>query len=63
MEVYKQPLCYEIAFGFVDARVQVDNFEKLIKRFSKIGVNSFLDIACGPSLQLREIARRGYEAI
>ncbi len=63
MEAYKQPLYYEIAFGFVNPKEQVDNFEKLIKKFSKIKVNRFLDIACGPSLQLREIARRGYEAV
>ena len=63
MEIYKQPLYYEIAFSFIDAKEQVDNFEKIIKKFSKIKVNRFLDIACGPSLQLREIARRGYEAI
>jgi len=63
MEIYKHPLYYEIAFGFIDPKEQVDNFEKLIKKFSKIRVNRFLDIACGPSLQLREIARRGYEAV
>jgi len=63
MEVYKQPLYYEIAFGFVDPEEQVDNFESIIEKFSKIKVNRFLDIACGPSLQLREIAGRGYEAV
>lgn len=63
MEIYKQPLHYEIAFGFIDPKEQVDTFEKIISKFSKVRVNSFLDIACGPSLQLREIARRGYEAI
>jgi len=63
MEIYKHPLYYEIAFGFVDAKEQVDNFERIIEKFSRVRVNSFLDIACGPSLQLREIARRGYEAI
>lgn len=63
MEIYNQPLYYEIAFGFINPKEQVDTFEKLIKKFSKIKVNRFLDIACGPSLQLREIARRGYEAI
>jgi SAM-dependent methyltransferase len=35
----------------------------VIRKFSKIKVHSFLDIACGPSLQLREIARRGYKTI
>jgi len=63
MEIYKHPLYYEIAFGFVDPKEQVDNFERIIEKFSRIRVNRFLDIACGPSLQLREIARRGYEAI
>lgn len=59
MEIYQQPLYYEIAFGFIDPKTQVDNFEKLIMKFSEIKVNRFLDIACGPSLQLREIPRRG----
>jgi len=63
MEIYRQPLYYEIAFSFINPREQVDNFEKLIRRFSRIRVKRFFDIACGPSLQLREIARRGYEAI
>ena len=63
MEIYKQPFYYEIAFSFINPKEQVDNFEKIIHKFSKIKVNRFLDIACGPSLQLREIARRGYEAI
>ena len=61
--IYKHPLYYEIAFSFFDPKEQVDNFEELIEKFSKIKVKRFLDIACGPSLQLREIARRGYKAI
>ncbi len=63
MEIYKQPLYYEIAFSFFDVKKQVDTFELVIKEFSKIEVKRFLDIACGPSLQLLEIARRGYEAV
>jgi len=63
MEIYKQPLYYEIAFSFIDPKIQVDNFEKLILKFSEIKVKRFLDIASGPSLQLREIARRGYETV
>ncbi len=61
--IYNQPLYYEIAFSFINPKKQVDNFEKIIKKFSKIKVRRFLDIACGPSLQLREIAKRGYEAV
>jgi 2-polyprenyl-3-methyl-5-hydroxy-6-metoxy-1,4-benzoquinol methylase len=63
MEIYKHPQYYEIAFSFVDPKEQIDNFERIIQKFSKIRVNRFLDIACGPSLQLRELARRGYELI
>ena len=63
MSIYKYPLYYEIAFSFFDVKQQVDCFEKIIKVFSKIKVKRLLDIACGPSLQLREIAKRGYECI
>ena len=63
MEVYKQPLYYEIAFSYFDPKKQVDCFERIIRKFSTIEVRRFLDLGCGPSLQLREIARRGYEAI
>lgn len=58
MDVYKRPLYYEIAFSFFDVKKQVDTFEEVIKKFSKIRVKRFLDVACGPSLQLRELARR-----
>jgi len=60
---YKEPFYYEVAFSFIDAKKQVDLFEKFIRKFSKVKVKRFLDLGCGPSLQLREIARRGYEAI
>ena len=63
MEIYRHPLYYEIAFSFFDPKEQVDCFERIIEEFSKIKVKRFLDIACGPSLQLREIAKRGYEAV
>ncbi|OGG47085.1 MAG: hypothetical protein A3F84_14005 [Candidatus Handelsmanbacteria bacterium RIFCSPLOWO2_12_FULL_64_10] len=61
--VYSVPLYYEIAFSFVDAKKQINLFEKFIRKFSKIPVRRMLDIGCGPSLQLREAARRGYEAV
>jgi len=63
MAVYDQPLYYEIAFGFVDPKKQVDLFERYIAKYSKIPAKRFLDIGCGPALQLREIARRGYDAV
>ena len=63
VEIYRHPLYYEIAFSFFDVKKQVDAFELVIKEYSKIKVRRFLDVACGPSLQLREIAKRGYEAV
>lgn len=63
MHVYKEPLYYEIAFSFVDAKKQIGLFEKFIKRFSKINVNRVLDIGCGPSLQLRELAKKEYKTV
>lgn len=63
MAVYNEPLYYEIAFSFVDARKQVDLFEKFIKEYSKVKVKRVLDIACGPSLQLRELGKRNYEVV
>ena len=63
MAVHEQPVYYEIAFSFVNPKKQVDLFEKFIRKYSRIKVKRVLDIGCGPSLQLRELAKRGYEAI
>jgi SAM-dependent methyltransferase len=63
MGIYEHPLYYEVAFSFFDVKKQIDAFETIINKFSKVKAKRFLDIACGPSLQLREIARRGYEAV
>lgn len=63
MKAYNHPLYYEIAFGFIDAKKQVDLFERFIKKHSRIPVKRVLDLGCGPSLQLRELAKRGYKAL
>ena len=63
MRLYNKPQYYEIAFSFIDVKKQVDLFEKFIEKYSGVKVRRVLDIACGPSLQLRELAKRGYEAI
>ena len=60
MKIYKMPLYYEVAFGFVDVKKQLALFEEFIERKSKIEVKRFLDIGCGPSRQLRELAKRGH---
>lgn len=61
MSAYDQPLYYEIAFSFFDLEEQIDLFERYIDEYSEIDVEKVLDIACGSSLQLRELAKRGYD--
>ena len=63
MSAYDEPLYYEIAFSFFDVEEQMDLFERYIDGYSKIEVKRIIDIACGSSLQLRELAKRGYECI
>lgn len=63
MNVYDYPMYYEIAFSYQEVKKQADFFETVAKRFCRKGIRRFLDIGCGPSPQLREIARRGYEAV
>ena len=59
-QIYKQAKYYELAFSFVDAKKQVNLFEKFIKKYSKVKVKNVFDVACGPALQLRELSKRGY---
>lgn len=58
--VYDKPKYYDIAFGFVDIKKQVDLFEEFMDRFSGIKVKTVLDIGCGTGSQLIELAHRGY---
>jgi len=63
MSAYDYPLYYEIAFSYQEVKRQVDFFQTVAKRFCGKEARRFLDIGRGPSPQLREIARRGYEAV
>lgn len=63
MKIYSKPLYYEIAFDFVDIKNQVKLFESFIAKYSRIPVKRFLDIGCGPSKQLVELAGQGYQSI
>jgi SAM-dependent methyltransferase len=63
MDTYDEPLYYEIAFSYQQVKKQVDFFEKAAEKFGNSPTRRFLDICCGPSPQLRELARRGYEAV
>lgn len=63
MTAYDEPLYYEIAFSFFDVEEQVDMFEEYMEKYSEIKVEKILDVACGSSLQLRELAERGYDCL
>jgi SAM-dependent methyltransferase len=60
---YRQPLYYEIAFSFFDVPKQANLFETFVRLHGRREVRTILDIACGPSLQLREFVRRGYACV
>lgn len=62
-KAYGEPLYYEIAFGFVDPARQADIFLAHARRHAHVEPRAFLDVGCGPALQLRELARRGYRAV
>ena len=63
MKVYSKPLYYEVAFDFVDIKKQVKLFESFVEKYSRIPVKRFLDIGCGPSKQLIELAKQDYQSI
>ncbi len=58
--VYEHPEYYDLAFSFRDFEHEVDVLEETIRRFSKIPVHRVLELACGNSPHLPELARRGY---
>jgi len=62
-EVYQYAEYYDIAASFVDVPRQIDLLEAYIRAHSAIPVRRVLDICCGPSPQLREFVRRGYQGI
>jgi SAM-dependent methyltransferase len=62
-EVYDSPRYYEIAFAFRDIKAEVDLFEEVIRRHSRIPVSSMLELGCGPATHLSELSRRGYRYI
>jgi len=63
LDLYDCPFYYEVAFGFRDISREVNFFEQCIKKFSKIKVKKVLDIGCGPSPYMLELAKRGYTYI
>lgn len=61
-DVYSYPEYCWIAYNW-DRVPECDFIEECIRRYSKVKVNSVLDIACGPGIHLREFAKRGYEVL
>jgi SAM-dependent methyltransferase len=62
-DLYNYPRYYDMAFSFRDIRREVDVFEQCFHRHSKIRIRRVLEMACGPSPHLEELARRGYEYV
>src|ERR1700722_14985744 len=61
--VYHHPAYYELAFSFRDIPAEVDVFETLIGRHSRIPVRRLLELGCGPAPHLPELSRRGYSYV
>lgn len=63
MGIYDDPFYYDIAFSFRNFTAEVDTFETLIHRYSKIPVNRILEVACGNAPHLEDLAERGYKYV
>jgi len=60
LSIYDNPFYYDVAFSFRDISKEVGFFERCFRKFSKIEVKKVLDIGCGPSPYMMELAKRGY---
>jgi len=59
-DLYANPKYYEIAFSFRDIAKEADVLQKCISMYSKIPVNTVLEIGCGNSPHINELLERGY---
>jgi SAM-dependent methyltransferase len=62
-KIYENPKYYDIAFSFRNLAEEVDLFEEVIARYSKVSVTRMLEVACGQAPHLEELSRRGYEYV
>lgn len=62
-DLYNYPRYYDLAFSFRDIGKEIDVFEECFRKHSKIPVRKVLELACGPSPHLEELAKRGYEYV
>ncbi|NMA60635.1 MAG: class I SAM-dependent methyltransferase [Firmicutes bacterium] len=58
--IYAFPQYYEIAFSYRDIIREVDVMEQAIAQYSHIPVENVLELACGNSPHMVELASRGY---
>lgn len=61
--VYDYPKYYEVAFSFRNIPKEVDLFEECIRRYAKIPVNTFLELACGNGPHMNELLSRDYQYV
>lgn len=61
MKLYDHPKYYEIAFSYRNIQSELDFFEYLINKYSKIVVKEVLELASGTSPYLEEWNKRGYQ--
>ncbi|MEW6185232.1 MAG: class I SAM-dependent methyltransferase [Thermodesulfobacteriota bacterium] len=61
--VYDHPKYYEVAFSFRNIPQEVDVFEECIRRYARVPVKTFLELACGNGPHLNELIHRNYRYI
>ncbi len=61
LQIYDRPRYYDMSLDKRGVKRQVDYFEAVARKYGRPGMRGFVDIACGTSPQLMELARRGYE--
>ena len=60
-ELFNNPKYYEIAFSYRNILAEVNVFAECFNNFSKIPVNSILELGCGNAPHMEELIKRGYQ--
>ncbi|NLY11961.1 MAG: class I SAM-dependent methyltransferase [Firmicutes bacterium] len=58
--LYNHPKYYDLAFSYRNITSEVDTIEKCIKIYSKVPVQTVLELGCGSCPHMLEIVKRGY---